>query len=146
MKLGSKKKIEHNRQIQWVNKTNTESVLTLRQLAFQGKQCLIRSSGRLCKQQTENCRAVGADWTVVFKKSLIDQARNSCEFQVPVKEIVSCQYLVINEIRTEQVSGHSLWHKLPFLSKIVIMEKLISVRSKTRGIIARLSSCKILLL
>ena len=37
MKLGSKKKIEHSGQIQWVYKTNTESVLTLMWLAFKGK-------------------------------------------------------------------------------------------------------------
>ena len=34
MKLGSKKKIKHSGQIQWVYKTKTESVLTLRWLAF----------------------------------------------------------------------------------------------------------------
>ena len=34
MKFGSNKKIERSGQIQWVYKTNAESVLTLRQLTF----------------------------------------------------------------------------------------------------------------
>ena len=42
------------------------------------KQCHLKPFGRLGMQQTENVRVVRAGWAVVFQKSLIDQARNSC--------------------------------------------------------------------